>query len=66
LPLQWLPGLWQAKYMIAGRSVHTNNCSELLRYFCVQEHQQGIIDGKNQVLQAKAWAKLECGQEILS
>jgi hypothetical protein len=61
-----LPGLWQAKYMIAGRSMHTDNQSELLCYFCVQEHQQGIIDSKNQALQAKSRAKLERGQEILS
>jgi hypothetical protein len=41
-----LPGLWRAKYMIAGRSVHADNQSELLRYFRVQEHQQSIIDEK--------------------
>jgi hypothetical protein len=61
-----LPGLCGAKYMITGRSVHTDNQSELLRYFRVQEHQQGINDGKDQALQAKARAKLERGQEILS
>jgi hypothetical protein len=44
-----LPGSWWAKYMIAGQSVHTHNHSELLRYFRVQEHQQSIIDGKNEV-----------------
>jgi hypothetical protein len=61
-----LPGSWRAKYMIAGRSVHTNNRSELLRYFHVQEHQQSIIDEKNEALQAKSRAKLNHGQEILS
>jgi hypothetical protein len=61
-----LPGSWQAKYMIAGRSVHTDNRSELLHYFGAQEHQQSIIDEKNEVLQAKARAKLDCGWEILS
>jgi hypothetical protein len=61
-----LPGLWWAKYMIAGRSVHTDNRSELLRYFCIHEHQQGIIDSKNQALQAKSRAKLERRREILS
>jgi hypothetical protein len=61
-----LPGSWQAKYMITGQSVHTDNQSELLCYFRVQEHQQGIIDSKNQALWAKSQAKLECGQEILS
>jgi hypothetical protein len=61
-----LPGSWQAKYMITGRSVHTDNRPDLLRYLRVQEHQQGIIDSKNQVLRAKARAKLECGREILS
>jgi hypothetical protein len=45
--------------MIAGHSVHTDNCPELLRYFHVQEHQQVIIDGKLQAQQAKARAKLE-------
>jgi hypothetical protein len=53
-----LPGLWQAKYMIARRSVHADNQSELLRYFRVQEHQQSIIDEKNEALQAKSRAKL--------
>jgi hypothetical protein len=52
-------GLPGSKYMIAGRSVHTDNCPELLCHFRVQEHQQSIIDGKNQILQAKARAKLE-------
>jgi hypothetical protein len=61
-----LLGSWQAKYMIARRSVYTDNQSELLRYFCIQEHQQCIIDDKNEVLWAKAQAKLDCGQEILS
>jgi hypothetical protein len=61
-----LPGSWWAKYMIARQSVHTNNRSELLCYFHVQEHQQSIIDEKNEVLQAKARAKLDCGWEILS
>jgi hypothetical protein len=61
-----LPGSWQTKYMIAGQSVHTDNQSELLRYFRVPEHQQSIIDEKNEVLQAKSQAKLECGWEILS
>jgi hypothetical protein len=28
-----LPGSWWAKYMIARQSVHTDNRSELLRYF---------------------------------
>jgi hypothetical protein len=56
-----LPGSWQAKYMIAGRSVHTDNHPELLCYFHVQEHQQGIIDGKN-----KAQAKLEKGWALLA
>jgi hypothetical protein len=55
-----LPGSWWAKYMIARRSVHTDNQSELLHYFRVQEHQQSIIDDKNEVLQAKAQAKLDC------
>jgi hypothetical protein len=59
-----LPGSWQAKYMIAGCSVHTDNRPELLHYLRVQEHQQGIIDGKHQVLQAKAWAKLERGHAL--
>jgi hypothetical protein len=49
--------LWQAKYIIASRSVHTDNCPELLHYFHVQEHQQGIIDGKHKVLWAKAQAQ---------
>jgi hypothetical protein len=61
-----LPGSWQAMYMITGRSVHTDNQSELLHYFRVQEHQQGINDAKNQALRAKTRAKLEHGREILS
>jgi hypothetical protein len=52
--------------MITGQSLHTDNQSELLCYFCVQEYQQSIIDDKNEVLQAEAQAKLDCGQEILS
>jgi hypothetical protein len=52
--------------IIVGCLVHTENLPELLCYFCVQEHQQGIIDGKNQGLQAKAWAKLEHGHVLLS
>jgi hypothetical protein len=56
-----LAGSWRAKYMIAGRSVHTNIRSELLRYFRVQEHQQSIIDEKNEALWAKSRAKLNHG-----
>jgi hypothetical protein len=61
-----LPGSWCVKFMIASWSVHTENCPELLQYFQVQEHQQDIIDSKNEALQAKACAKLECGQAMLS
>jgi hypothetical protein len=61
-----LPGSWQAKYMITGQSVHTDNQSDLLCFFRIQEHQQSIIDEKNGVLQAKAQAKLDHGWEILS
>jgi hypothetical protein len=32
----------------------------------VQEHQQGMIDGKHQVLQDKTWAKLEKGCALLA
>jgi hypothetical protein len=56
-----LPGSWWAMSMITGQSVHTNNQAELLRFFCIQEHQQGIIDEKNEALWAKSRVKLKHG-----